>query len=279
MNLENKIAIVTAAGRGIGHGIALCLAEAGADIVVNSFQKANAGKVAAEVEALGRRALPVSGDISQTETITRLIAETIDRFGRIDILINNVGGGSPTPPKTDQSPLGQLGLEWDRMYQQNLKAPVLLCQAIAPYLIAQKSGKIVNIASVAGRNTCSSKTSPIPYRSMKAGLIRYTQSMADELGPYNINVNAVCPGYVYSSTWEKSALRMVETHEAYKGLDPREWFKQLNEGKFPELSIPTPLMREQTVEDVGQTVLFLVSEASKNMTGQSINVDGGRHKN
>ncbi|MBT6612477.1 MAG: SDR family oxidoreductase, partial [Deltaproteobacteria bacterium] len=242
-------------------------------------QEETTAKVVAEVEALGRKALPVPGDISQIGTITQLIEKTLETFGRIDILVNNVGGGAPHPGESDGTLLGQLELEWDNMYQQNLKAPVILCQAVAPHLIKQNSGKIVTIASVAGRNTCTSKTSPIHYRAMKAGLIRYAQSLADELGPHNINVNTVCPGYVYSSTWERGARRMVETREEYRALDPREWFIRLNQGKFPELSIPTPLMREQTVEDIGQAVLFLVSEAGKNITGQSLNVDGGRHKN
>jgi len=279
MNLENKVAIVTAAGRGIGRGIALCLAEAGANVVVNSFQEKTTANVASEVEALGRQVLAVPGDITQIAAITRLIDETMDTFGRIDILVNNVGGGPAVPGESDDSLLGRLEAEWDGMYQQNLKAPVMMCQAIAPHLMEQKSGKIVNIASVAGRNTYASKTSPVSYRAVKAGLIRYTQSLADELGPHNINVNCICPGYVYSATWERGARRMVETRPEFKGLDPREWFTRLNEGKYPALGTPTPLMREQTVEDIGQAVVFLVSEAGKNITGQTLNVDGGRHKN
>jgi len=287
MKLEKKVAIVTAAGRGIGRGIALCLAEAGANVVVNSFQNETTTKVAAEVESKGRQALPLSGDITQIDTIGRVIDRTMETFGRIDIVVNNVGGGPPNPDggrppspgESDNSLLGRLEAEWDGMYQQNLKAPVMMCQAVAPHLIDQKSGKIVNIASVAGRNTYASKTSPVSYRAVKAGLIRYTQSLADDLGPHNINVNCICPGYVYSPTWERGARRMVETQEEFKGLDPKEWFDRMNEGKYPELATSTPLMREQTVEDIGQAVVFLVSEAGKNITGQTLNVDGGRHKN
>ena len=279
MKLENKIAIVTAAGRGIGRGISLCLAEEGANLVVNSFQEETAAKVVSEIKALGRQAIAVPGDISQIDTISRVIDEAKKIFGRIDILVNNVGGGPPTVRDAEDSLLAKLEAEWDGMYQQNLKAPVMLCQAIAPLFIEQKSGKIVNIASVAGRNTYASKTSPTSYRAVKAGLIRYTQSLADDLGPHNINVNAVCPGYVYSATWERGAKRMVETRPEYKGLEPREWFNGLNEGKYPELATPTPMMREQTVEDIGQAVVFLVSEAGKNITGQTLNVDGGRQKN
>jgi len=279
MKLESKIAIVTAAGRGIGRAIALCLAEEGATVIVNSFHTDTTAKVVAEVEALGREAVSMAGDITQMETITRVVDDTIGTFGRIDILVNNVGGGPLTSRESDDSFLGRIEAEWDGMYQQNLKAPVMMCQFVAPHLIKQESGKIVNIASVAGRNTYASSTSPVSYRAVKAGLIRYTQSLADELGPHNINVNCICPGYVYTDTWERSARRMVETRPEYKGIDPREWFAVLNEGKYPELATTTPLMREQAAEDIGQAVVFLASEAGQNITGQTLNVDGGRHKN
>lgn len=279
MRLENKIAVVTAAGRGIGRAIALCLAGEGANVVVNSFHKETTAGVAAEVEALGRQALAIAGDISTIDTINRVIDDTMRTFGKIDILVNNVGGGPMTRKEADDSLLGRLEAEWDGMYQQNLKAPVMMCQAVAPHFIEQKSGKIVNIASVAGRNTYASNTSPVSYRVVKAGLIRYTQSLADELGPYNINVNSVCPGYVYTDTWERSAKRMVETRPEYKGMDPREWFVELNQGKYPDVATTTPLMREQTAEDIGRAVVFLVSDEGMNITGQTLNVDGGRHKN
>ena len=279
MKLENKVAIVTAAGRGIGRAIALCLAEEGANVVVNSFHKETTSKVAAEVEALDRKVLAVPGDITVVDQVDRVVRDTLKTFGKIDILVNNVGGGPLIQKESDDGLLGPVEAEWDGMYQQNLKAPVMMCQAVAPYFIEQKSGKIVCIASVAGRNTYASKTSPVSYRAVKAGLIRYAQSLADELGPYNINVNCICPGYVYTDTWERGAKNMVETKPEYKGLAPREWFTALNEGSYPELATATPLKREQTAEDIGRAVVFLVSEAGRNITGQTLNVDGGRHKN
>ncbi len=279
MKLKDKVAIVTAAGRGIGRAIALCLAEEGANVVVNSFHEDTTARVAVEVEALGRQALATAGDITEVGMVERVVQDTLKTFGKIDILVNNVGGGPLTRRESGDSLLGRLEAEWDGMYQQNLKAPVMMCQAVAPHLIEQKSGKIVSIASVAGRSTYASKTSPVSYRAVKAGLIRYCQSLADELGPYNINVNCVCPGYVYTDTWERGAKNMVETRPEYQGLDPREWFTGLNEGKYPELAPATPLRREQTAGDIGRAVLFLVSEEGKNITGQTLNVDGGRHKN
>ena len=184
-----------------------------------------------------------------------------------------------TPKEAGSGLLGKVEAEWDGIYEENLKGPVLMCQTVKPHFIEQRGGKIVNIASVAGRNTYASHTSPISYQAMKAGLIRYTQSLAEELGPYNINVNCICPGYVYTDVWERSSERMVETRSEFKGLTPREWFINLNEGKYLELGTATPLRREQTVEDMGQAIVFLVSEDAKNITGQTLNVDGGRHRN
>ena len=211
MRLRDKVAIVTAAGRGIGHAIALCLAKEGANMVVNSFHEETTTKVADEIKAMGRRTLAIAGDITPPDMVYRVIEGTIDTFGRIDILVNNVGGGPLTRREYGDNILGKLEVEWDGMYQQNLKAPVMMCQLAAGHFIAQKSGKIINIASVAGLNTYNSKTSPVSYRAVKAGLIRYTQSLADELGPYNVNVNCICPGYVYTPNWQRSAQRMVET--------------------------------------------------------------------
>ena len=277
MKLEGKVAIVTAAGRGIGRGIALCLAEEGADVVVNSFHEDTTTKVADEVRALGRRALAIAGDITETDMITKVIQDTINTFGKIDILINNVGGGRMTPKEAGSGPLAQWEAEWDGTYEQNLRATVLMCKAVEPHFVKQKSGKIVNISSIAGKY--ASHASPASYGAMKTGLIRFTQALAFELGPYNVNVNSVCPGLVYTDAWKSGAKQMVETRPEFKGLTPREWFIGLNEGKYPEITAVTPLRREQTVEDIGRAVVFFVSEDAKNITGQSLNVDGGKIMN
>ena len=278
MKLKGQVAIVIAAGRGIGRAIALGLAKEGADVVVNSFRQETTDRVVDEIKSLGGRTLGMAGDITKADKIAQVVQATIDTFGKIDILVNNVGGGR-APKETYSNPLEQAEDEWDGMYEMNLKATVLMCRAVAPHLIKQKSGRIVNISSVAGRYTYSSHTSPVSYASMKAGLIRFSQSLTEELGPYNINVNCVCPGYVYTDAWQRGAKQMVETKPEFKGMDPREWFLGLNKGKYPEIAPATPLRREQTVEDIGQAVIFLVSEDSKNISGQALNVDGGRNKN
>ena len=276
MKLEGKVAIVTASGRGIGRAIALCLAEEGADIVVNSFHEETTTKVADEVRALGRRVLAIAGDITETDMITKVVQDTIDTFGKIDILVNNVGGGRMTSKEVGSGVLGQVEAEWDGTYEQNLRATVLMCKAVEPHFIKQKSGKIVNISSIAGRY--ASIISPASYGSMKAALIRFSQSLANELGPHNVNVNCVCPGLVYTDAWERNATRMVETNPEYKGMKPRDFYIGVVMGKYPQLSGVTPLRRENTVEDMASAVVFLVSEDAKNISGQALNVDGGRVK-
>ena len=281
MKLEGKVAIVTASGRGIGRGIAHGLAKEGADVVVNSFHEETSTKVAAEVKALGCRALAIAGDITKADVIIEVVQKTIDTFGKIDILVNNVGGGPVTPKEAGSGFLAEVEANWDGTYEQSLKASVLMCKAVEPHFVKQKSGKIVNISSINGRYAQVSSPSSSyghPYGCMKAALIRFSQILADELGPHNINVNCICPGWVYTDTGRGGAKRTVETTPEYKGLDPREWFNGYHEGKYPEWSPGTPLRRAATVEDMAQAVVFLVSEDAKNITGQALNVDGGRIK-
>ena len=281
MKLEGKVAIVTAGGRGIGRGIALALAKEGADVVVNSFHEETSTKVAAEIKALGRRALAIVGDITRADEITELVQKAIDTFGKIDILVNNVGGGPMVPKEAGSGPLGQVEASFDGSYEQNLKAPVLMSKAVEPHFVKQKSGKIVNISSIAGRyGMLSAFTTPYgyPYGSMKAALIRFTQALADELGPHNINVNCICPGPTYTDAMQGGIKRTIETTPEYKGIDPREWFNGYNEGKYPERAPAVPLRRGATVEDMAQAVVFLVSEDARNITGQALNVDSGKIK-
>jgi len=277
MKLEGKVAIVTGAGRGLGRGIALCLAEEGADVIVNSLHKETVNKTAADVKAMGRKTLAIVSDTTKSAQITRVVQKTLDTFGKIDILVNNVGGRGK-PKEVGTGALAQAEAEWDVTYKQNLRSTVLMCAAVAPHFIKQKSGKIVNISSDAGRY-------PFPYLittsygAMKTAVIRFTQSLANDLAPYNINVNCICPGIIYTDAWKMNAKRAVENMPKYKGMDPREWFVAMMEGKYPELALFTPLRREQTPEDIGRAVAFLVSEDARNITGQTLNVDGGLVKN
>ena len=283
MKLKNRVAIVTAAGRGIGRSIAVCLAEEGADVVVNSYSEDTTTRTAGEVQALGCKALAMPCDITKPDMVTQVVQETLKAFGKIDILVNNVGAGPKTWKTTDTGPLAKSIDLWDNMYEQNLKAPVLMCEAVIPHLMEQKSGKIVNISSIAGRVALPLKLQerivPQSYSAMKAGLISYTQSLAERLGPHNINVNCVCPGIVYTDDWENNSTRMVNNIPEFQGQDVREWFAGIARGEYPDMFCSTPLRREQMVEDIGRAVVYFVSDDGMNITGQSLNVDGGMYKN
>jgi NAD(P)-dependent dehydrogenase (short-subunit alcohol dehydrogenase family) len=283
MKLKNRVAIVTAAGRGIGRSIAVCLAEEGADVVVNSYSEDTTTRTAGEVQALGRKALAMPCDITKPDMITQVVQETLKAFGKIDILVNNVGSGPKTWKTTDAGPLAKSIDLWDNIYEQNLKAPVLMCEAVVPHLMEQKSGKIVNISSIAGRVALPLKLQervvPQSYSAMKAGLISYTQTLAERLGPHNINVNCVCPGIVYTDDWANNSTRMVKSIPEFQGQNAREWFVGIAHGKYPDMFGSTPLGREQMVEDIGQAVVYFASDDGMNITGQTLNVDGGMVKN
>ena len=282
MKLEGKVAIVTAAGRGIGRAIAICLAEEGADVVVSSFREETTASTADAVKVLGRKAVAMPGDITTADMITQVVQETLDTCGKIDIVVNNVGGGRATPKEPGSGPLAKIEADWDGAYEQNLRASVLMCEAVAPHFMEQQSGKIVNVSSIAGRMTPSAKNMtrfvPPSYCAIKAGLISYTQSLAERLGPYNINVNCVCPGIVYTDAWVGISKRMVDNIPEFQGQDSREWFVGIAQGKYPDMFRSTPLRREQTAEDLGRSVVYLVSEDAMNITGQTLNVDGGMVK-
>jgi len=251
-----------------------CLAEEGADVAVIDINGDNARKVAGEVKALGRKSLAIEADATDSKRVDQLVQETIDTFGKIDILVNNVGGlGKATWARTSLQFVDQKEAEWDESFKLNLKSHVLMCRAVVPHFQKQKSGKIVNVASIAGRGVSGrgggrDSAGQMVYGVAKAGVIRFTRALAMVLAGDNINVNCICPGIIYTPLWEKGAAQFTQHTPAAKGLTPREYFD-----KF--VVPPIPLKREQTPEDMGRAVVFLVSEDAKNITGQSLNVDGG----
>jgi len=282
MKLEGKVSLVSACGRGIGKEIALSLAREGSDLVINSFSTANTQALASEIESLGVKVVAVAGDVTTSAVILEMVEAAIDAFGKIDILVNNVGGSSVRDIEDDDNPLARVEALWDGTYAMSLKAPVLMCEAVMPHFIEKKSGKIINMSSLAGRPGMPHvDLVPIPssYHSAKAGLIRYTQVLADQVGRHNINVNAICPGIIYTDGWREISEEMVKHHPRFKGEDPREWFIGIGEGKYIAEGLPqTPMRREQTTGDIAEAVLFLASDASANITGQTLNIDGGMAK-
>ena len=282
MKLENKVSLVSACGRGIGKEVALTLAREGSDLIINSFSKTNTESLVNELNKLGIKAIGVPGDITKSSVISETVKQGIDTFGKIDILVNNVGGGAAAEIKDKDNPLAEAESIWDGTYEMSLKAPALMCEAVTPHLIEQGSGKIINMSSLSGRPGMPHvDLVPISasYHSAKAGLIRYTQVLADQLGRHNINVNAICPGIIYTDGWREISEAMVESHPKFKGEDPREWFLGVGEGRYLGEGIPhTAMRREQTTADVAEAVVFLASDAAANITGQTLNVDGGMVK-
>ena len=306
MKLQGQVAIVAGGGQGIGEGIVRCLAEEGADIAVVDINGDIAREVAKQISKMGLKALPVTADLTKEEQVNKAVKDTVDLFGKVDILVSNVGGVSvetgqkiveytasleavkdfAQPPRyTRFSPE-----IWDDFYELNLKSHVMLSHAVTPYFIKQRSGKIVNISSIAGRMPDPGQ---MPYSAMKAADISITWSLARALAPYNITVNCVCPGFVYTPLWERGAIAYLTmareaARAAKKKGEKLPAFPSLNledvdlESMTPRefwlkyIVLPnTPNGREQTPEDIGKAVLFFVSDDARNVTGQVLHVDGG----
>ena len=299
MKLKGKVAIVAGGGQGIGEGIVKCLAEEGADVAVVDINGDNANKVADEVKSMGGKALPVIANLTDDNQVTKSVRETEDFFGKVDILVNNIGGISLEMSQMQQEQVASFGDEpfpsymqfnsevWDKYYQLNLKSHVMMCHAVTPIFMKQKSGKIINISSIAAR---LGNPDQMPYNAFKAGDISITWSLARALAPYNVTVNCVCPGHVFTPLWERLAIAMVEAVRNAKakglplparvrhykpeeldteGLTPHEfWLKYM-------IAPTTPLGRDQTPEDMGKAVLFFASDDARNVSGQVIHVDGG----
>jgi NAD(P)-dependent dehydrogenase (short-subunit alcohol dehydrogenase family) len=282
MKLQGKVAIVTGGGRGIGEGIVRCLAEEGANVAIVDINGSTARSIAEAVGSLGRESLAIEADATDSEKAVECVQSTIDRFGTIDILVNNVGGvagvdlGAGMPAidtRTDE--------EWQATYELNLKSHIIMARAVVPHFKGQRSGKIVNISSAAGK-----QGSPMlmPYSVFKSGDIAFTRALALELAPYNVNVNCILPGLIYTPLWEMgaTALRQLAIEQAKAGvkgpislqelerMTPKEWWLKTT------IETSTPLRREQTPEDIGRAVVFLVSEDARNITAQALSVDGGQ---
>ena len=191
---------------------------------------------------------------------------SLEEFGRIDILVNNAGHfgdrlGLPFTNQTEE--------EWDDNYTINVKGPFFLCKAVAPHMMERRSGKIINISSIAAKRD----PQIVPaYAAGKNALLTLTRIVAKDLAPYNVNVNAICPGMVWGHFWKRLAPLVAAGEPSFAGMEPRELF----EAWFHK---STPLQREQTPEDIGKLAAFLASEDARNITGQTIHVDGGAAMN
>jgi NAD(P)-dependent dehydrogenase (short-subunit alcohol dehydrogenase family) len=246
-NLSGKIGIVTGASRGIGRTLALALADAGADVIIADILIHQGEEVVQEIKKKAKDSLFIKVDFSQKIEIEKMVSETMKHFGRIDILINNAAINIFSPAE-------EFTLEdWNKVLSVNLTGVFLCAQAVGKIMIEQKGGKIINIASVGGMTGTYRKA--IAYDSSKAGVINLTRSLAVEWGKYNINVNAIAPG-------------MIETDLTRKRLEDKEIYEYFVKR--------VPLGKIGQPDYLVGPVLFLSSEASTWMTGQTIVLDGGQ---
>ena len=251
-SLEGKVALVTGGSRGIGRATAIGFAEAGADVVVASRKLPDLEKVADEIRGVGRKALPVAAHVGKMENIHRLVETVTAEFGKIDILVNNAGTSPAMATVLDAEER-----LWDSVMNLNLKGLYFLSQAVARVMKEHGGGKIINVASMDGYKP---EYFVGPYSIAKAAVIMATKSMALELAPYNIRVNAIAPGAV--------STRILNSH----------WFNlpdEEAEAQKTEMAKAVPLQRIADSEEMVGAMIYLASDASSYTTGETILVDGG----
>lgn len=245
MILTGKVAIVTGASRGLGKAMALGLAEAGADSAIVSRSMPDLKKVADEISRLGRRVLPISADISNLKDINSMVEKVVQEFGRIDILVNNAG----TTIRMFCEDFTESA--WEKVMALNLKGAFFCAQAVGKVMIKQRSGKIINVSSLL---SVIGVPRAVAYSASKGGISQITKTMAVEWAKYNINVNAIGPGYFRT--------------DLTKPL-------QEDQERSAQILSRIPMGRWGEPDDLKGVVVFLASDASNYITGQTIYVDGG----
>ncbi|MDH5662721.1 MAG: 3-oxoacyl-[acyl-carrier-protein] reductase [Elusimicrobiota bacterium] len=243
MDLKGKVAIITGGAQGIGKSIATQLAQAGANVVIADVMEEVAKSTAQEISQKGNEAISIRVDVSSLSSVEEMVKKTLDKFGRIDILVNNAG------ITRDSLVMRMKEEDWDLVLDINLKGAFNCIKTVSSIMMKQKSGKIVNIASIVG---IIGNAGQANYSASKAGLIALTKTCARELASRRINVNAVAPGFIQTSMTERLPAQVKE--------------KLSSQIPFGEIGKP---------EDVASAVLFLVSEKASYITGEVIKVDGG----
>jgi len=243
MALQGRVSLITGAGRGIGKSIALALAHAGSDIVICDVDVEAAQQTQSEIEALGRRALGVKVDVTVIKEVEEMVHLILDKFSKIDILINNAG------ITKDNLILRMSEAEWDNVLSVNLKGAFNCIKSVSRRMIKQRYGKIVNVASIIG---IIGNAGQANYAASKGGLIALTKSLAKELASRSVNVNAIAPGFIKTAMTDKL---------------PPDYQKQMLDA--------IPLGRFGSPEDVAKVCVFLASSESDYITGQVLVIDGG----
>jgi 3-oxoacyl-[acyl-carrier protein] reductase len=244
LRLKNKSAIITGAGSGFGRETALTFAHEGAEIAVVDIHQAAARAVAAEVEALGVKALPLFSDISREEQVTEMIRSTLENFGKIDILVNNAGvSGSAI--------IQDIMLEqWERTIRINLTGTFLCCREVIGHMIERGYGKIVNVASISGQ---TGRWVGADYAASKAGVMAITRTLALQVAKFGINVNAVSPATIVTPLLEKNFTPEI----------------------VERLKSTIPYKRQGKPQDIANLILFLASDESEWITGEVVTISGG----
>ena len=255
MTRTDRVAIVTGAGSGIGRAVALGLAGAGAHVVAVDIDAGLAKATADATAALGPKSLALEADVGDLVAIDQVVQRSMAAFGRIDVLVNNAG-------VTRRAYIMDLTeADWDRIMRVNAKGVFFCLQRVAREMIPRHSGAIINIASIAGKGYAG--TSNAIYAASKGSVISLTRTAAQQLARHNINVNAICPGTTVTALSEANvALRARE-----EGLSVDDMTRRRNAA--------IPLGRPNEPEDVAALAVFLASPGARNITGQSLNVDGG----
>lgn len=252
--LSGKRALVTGAGRGIGRSIALALADAGADVAVAARTRSDLEPLVVEIEAMGRRSLFVTCDVTDPGQVASMAAATLEAWGGLDILVNNAGNGESSPFLSHPDEL------WHRMLLTNLTSVYYVTKAFAPAMVEQSWGRIINIASISAR---VGERYVAAYTAAKHGVLGLTRALAVELMPHNITVNAICPGFVDTAMTEASIGNIARR----TGMSEQEARVAL-EKKSPQRRLIEP-------EEVAAMAVYLAGEMSRGITGQAINIDGG----
>lgn len=254
LNLKDKVAIVTGGNKGIGKAISIAFAKKGASVVIGARDIKTSQEVVREIMKFGNKCFSAKVDVSKSQEVKQMVDFTLEKFGRIDILVNNAGiiSASPITQLTEE--------EWDKLFAVNVKGTFLCCKYVTPIMIKQRKGKIINLSSTAGKRGSIFRTH---YSASKFAVIGLTKSLAIELAPYGINVNAVCPGDVQTNMLDKEVQLLAEL----RNIPP----DKVREKKISSI----PLGRLGKPEEIAELVLFLASSASDYITGEAINIAGG----
>ena len=252
--LSGRRAVVTGASRGIGRSIALALAQAGADVAVTARTQGEIEQLAAEIRAMGRQSLAVPCDVTDSEQVKHMASTLIDGLGGVDILVNNAGNAGSHKFLNHPDEL------WHRMLSINLTSVYYVTRAFVPRLIEQRWGRIITIASMASRVGGSYIAA---YTAAKHGVLGLTRALAVELLPYNITVNAICPGYVNTPMTDAS----VSNIAARTGMSEAQAREALEKS--------SPQKRLFEPEEIAAVAVFLAQDINTGITGQAINIDGG----